>query len=79
LWRAPSSDVGNFVPDFVAANVTSFLEGTSIFALSWTLFHVIDTESPFHGQTAADLAESDANLVLNVSGLDDTLALSRHR
>ena len=49
-----------------------------IFALSWTLFHVIDTESPFHGQTAADLAESDANLVLNVSGLDDTSSQLLH-
>ena len=49
-----------------------------IFALSWTLFHVIDTESPLHGLTAADLAESDALLVLNVSGLDDTSSQLLH-
>jgi inward rectifier potassium channel len=45
-----------------------------IFMLSWTLFHVIDKESPLFGATAADLADADAFLVLNVGGLDDSSA-----
>jgi inward rectifier potassium channel len=45
-----------------------------IFVLSWTLFHIIDKESPLFGATASDLADSDALLVLNVSGLDDSSA-----
>jgi inward rectifier potassium channel len=49
-----------------------------IFALSWTLFHVIDTDSPLHGLTVPDLADADALLVLNVSGLDDTSAQQLH-
>jgi inward rectifier potassium channel len=42
-----------------------------IFALSWTLFHVIDKDSPLHGLTASDLTDGDALLVLNVGGVDD--------
>jgi inward rectifier potassium channel len=42
-----------------------------MFALSWTLFHAIDKESPLHGVTETDLSESDAIFVLNVGGLDD--------
>jgi inward rectifier potassium channel len=49
-----------------------------MFVLSWTLFHIIDKDSPLHGATADDLAESDAVLVLNVSGLDDGSAQQLH-
>jgi inward rectifier potassium channel len=45
-----------------------------MFVLSWILFHVIDKDSPLHGLTESDLAESDALLVLNVSGVDDSSA-----
>ena len=45
-----------------------------MFMLSWTIFHVIDKESPLYEKTRADLTESDASLVLNVSGLDDASA-----
>ena len=45
-----------------------------MFVLSWMLFHVIDKDSPLHGLTDADLAESDALLVLNISGVDDSSA-----
>jgi inward rectifier potassium channel len=45
-----------------------------MFVLSWTLFHVIDKESPLFGATGADLADADALLVLNVGGLDDSSA-----
>jgi inward rectifier potassium channel len=42
-----------------------------MFALSWTVFHTMDKSSPLHGMTEAQLAQSDAILVLNVGGLDD--------
>ena len=45
-----------------------------MFMLSWTIFHVIDKESPLHGATVAQLIETDASLALNVSGLDDASA-----
>jgi inward rectifier potassium channel len=45
-----------------------------MFVLSWMLFHVIDKESPLYGATPADLEESDALLVLNIGGIDDSSA-----
>jgi inward rectifier potassium channel len=45
-----------------------------MFVLSWTLFHVIDKDSPLYGVTATDLEAGDALLVLNVGGLDDSSA-----
>ena len=43
-----------------------------MFVLSWMLSHVIDEASPLHGATAADLADTDTLLVLNVGGVDDS-------
>jgi inward rectifier potassium channel len=45
-----------------------------IFVLSWMLFHVIDKDSPLYRLTASDLTESDALLVLNVGGVDESSA-----
>ena len=47
-------------------------------ALSWTLYHVIDGESPLHGQTAEDLDAADASLVIVVSGYDIVAAQTVH-
>jgi inward rectifier potassium channel len=45
-----------------------------MFVLTWTLFHIIDKDSPIHGITDDDLVKSDALLLLNVGGLDDASA-----
>jgi inward rectifier potassium channel len=45
-----------------------------MFALSWTIFHVIDEASPLHRLGRDELATADAALILNVSGVDDNSA-----
>jgi inward rectifier potassium channel len=45
-----------------------------MFALSWSIFHVIDETSPLYRMTAADLEAIDGSLTLNVSGVDDSSA-----
>jgi inward rectifier potassium channel len=45
-----------------------------MFALSWTLFHIIDQTSELHGLTSDDLAATEATLAVNVSGVDDNSA-----
>jgi inward rectifier potassium channel len=42
-----------------------------MFALTWSLFHVIDEESPLYRMAAPDLAAIDGALALNVGGVDD--------
>jgi inward rectifier potassium channel len=47
-------------------------------ALSWTLYHVIDEDSPFHGQTAEDLDATSVSLAVVVSGYDVVAAQTVH-
>jgi len=45
-----------------------------MFSLSWTLFHIVDETSALYGLTPDGLAATEASLVLNVSGVDDSSA-----
>jgi inward rectifier potassium channel len=47
-------------------------------ALSWTLFHAIDEESPLYGLTPADLKTAGIALVVVVSGYDVVAAQTIH-
>src|SRR6266576_1288439 len=47
-------------------------------ALSWTLFHSIDENSPLYGLNADDLETSNASLVVVVSGYDVVAAQTVH-
>jgi inward rectifier potassium channel len=47
-------------------------------ALSWTLYHVLDEQSPLHGLNAEDLEASNVSLVLVVSGYDVVAAQTVH-
>jgi inward rectifier potassium channel len=45
-----------------------------LFALSWSLFHVIDQTSPLHGQRREDLEAVEAAFVVSLRGHDESLA-----
>ena len=45
-----------------------------LFALSWSLFHVIDEKSPLNGQTPAQLEAVEAAFVVSLRGHDESLA-----
>jgi inward rectifier potassium channel len=47
-------------------------------ALSWTLYHVIDEQSPLYGLSADDFEASDVSLVVVVSGYDVVAAQTVH-
>jgi inward rectifier potassium channel len=47
-------------------------------ALSWTVYHVIDEQSPLHGLTAEDLDVADVSFVIVVSGYDVVAAQTVH-
>jgi len=47
-------------------------------ALSWTLFHVLDEESPLYGLTAEDFEAADISLAVVVSGYDVVAAQTVH-
>jgi inward rectifier potassium channel len=45
-----------------------------VFALTWTLMHIIDEASPLYGMDAEAIAASEMNFVVSISGLDETSA-----
>jgi inward rectifier potassium channel len=47
-------------------------------ALSWTLYHVLDEESPLYGLTADDLEAAKVSLIVVVSGYDVVAAQTVH-
>lgn len=49
-----------------------------IFALSWSIFHVIDPESPLFGQTPESLEAAQAMLIIGLTGTDETVAATVH-
>lgn len=46
----------------------------SLFALSWTVMHPIDQDSPLYGLTLEDMDALDMELVVMLNGLDEILA-----
>jgi inward rectifier potassium channel len=45
-----------------------------LFALSWTVMHQIDESSPLHGATIDSLYENQVEIIILLSGRDDTLS-----
>ena len=43
-------------------------------ALSWTLIHPIDANSPLHGMTAADMAADEMALIVSINGYDESIS-----
>ncbi len=48
------------------------------FILTWTAMHTIDKDSPLYGLTQEDLARQQAEIVLTLMGLDDTIMQTIH-
>ena len=51
---------------------------TPIFALTFTLMHVIDETSPLRETTEAGLKEMEAELLIAITGLDETMSQTIH-
>lgn len=49
-----------------------------LFALSWTIMHPLDESSPLHGATAESLKSEQAEIIVVISGVDDTFAQRIH-
>ena len=51
---------------------------TPSFVLSWTVMHPITPQSPLYGMSQADLRKVEAEIVLTLTGLDETLMQTIH-
>ena len=50
----------------------------TFFPLSWTIVHPIDQASPLAGQTSDQLVEAEAEVLVLLSGIDETFAQTVH-
>lgn len=51
---------------------------SAIFAASWTVVHPITGESPLHGQSKESLEASEAEILVSLTGIDETFAQTIH-
>jgi inward rectifier potassium channel len=49
---------------------------TPVFALSWTVMHPIDADSPLYGMDPRDLEREHTEIVVVLTGIDETFAQS---
>jgi inward rectifier potassium channel len=50
----------------------------TFFPLAWTIVHPIDQASPLAGKTSADLVQAEAEVLVLLSGIDETFAQTVH-
>lgn len=49
-----------------------------LFVLTWTVIHPIDETSPLYGATRESMVESEGEIIVSVTGVDETFAQSIH-
>jgi len=50
----------------------------ALFALSWTAIHPITERSPLYGATPASLAAAETEIIVSLTGLDETFSQTVH-
>lgn len=76
LMRDEVSEEGHFLRRFYPLKLLR--HQTPNFTLSWTAMHAITPGSPLHGETAESLAQKKAQLIISLSGIDETVAHTIH-
>ncbi len=66
------------VPFYRAADLKLVRDRAPALARSWTVLHQIDQQSPLYGQTPESLASAEAEVLVTVSGVDDTSLQAVH-
>ncbi|MEO0539371.1 MAG: ion channel [Cyanobacteria bacterium P01_A01_bin.105] len=51
---------------------------TPVFTLTWTAMHSLDEDSPLYGHTAESLRRDNAEIIVTLTGLDETLSQTIH-
>ena len=76
LMRDEISEEGEFMRRFHELKLERNYSPS--FTLSWTAIHKIDPDSPLYGCTAESLPQVNAQLIVSLSGIDETIANAIH-
>lgn len=76
LVRDETTEEGHFLRRFYDLPLRR--SHSPLFALTWTVMHPIEAESPLYGLSLADLEAIEAEIVVTLTGLDETFAQTIH-
>jgi inward rectifier potassium channel len=76
LVRDETTTEGEFFRRFY--DLTLSRPQTPLFALSWTAMHPIDASSPLFGETADTMLKTNAEIIVILTGLDETTSQTIH-
>jgi inward rectifier potassium channel len=76
LSRDEVTTDGHHVRRFYELQVSRSYNPT--FSLSWTLMHPINEQSPLYGFSADSLAKSQSQIIVSLSGIDETVSQNVH-
>ncbi len=76
LIRDEVTSDGDYMRRFY--DLTLVRSQSPIFALTWTVMHVIDENSPLYKLSAKDLSEQQAEIVITLTGIDETVSQTIH-
>jgi len=76
LARDEVTEEGHFMRRFYELKLVR--SHSPLFALSWTAMHQIDEHSPLYGATPELLAEAEAELLVTLNGIDETVVQTIH-
>ncbi len=55
-----------------------FRNQSSLFALTWTIMHPINESSPFYGVTLEEMQEKEMEILITITGIDQTVSENIH-
>ncbi len=76
VLRVTQDDEGRMMRRFYDLKLVR--EANPVFALSWTIMHKIDESSPFWGLSPEHIAEAGDEIIVIISGVDQSLAQPIH-
>jgi len=76
LLRDEVTKEGQFIRRFYDLKLVR--SQTRIFSLSWLVMHEIDESSPLYGETLESMIQAQPDIVVTLTGLDETVAQTVH-
>ena len=76
LVRNEITKEGNFMRRFYDLKLVR--SQSPAFSLTWTVMHCIDESSPLYNQTPESLTEETAELIVTLTGIDETISQTVH-
>jgi inward rectifier potassium channel len=76
LLRTVVTQEGHSMRRFM--DLTTLRSNAPLIRFTWTVMHKIDENSPLYGLTQQDMIENETEIIVSLTGLDETLSQTIH-